>query len=117
MAVTDAQKQSLLFLLKNMKRRRKPILRYIFPTFPVWYYGALAVLLLINFVVYALAPTLLEQSFAITGGAVFVMYARVLFRTRFDEKAEFVRKAKKIGVESHDAGDFYDEHAGAAVLV
>ena len=115
----DAKKEAALsFLLRSYERkRRNPFLRYVLPDFTPAHIGLIALSIVViagGFLVFPEAGGLIFICAAVPAAYV---WWRSSFRTRLDERAEFIRSAERIGVAEIAAGDFYDAHAKKGVLM
>lgn len=122
MTIPKGQEHAMKMLMRSSKSQRKPVERFLWGLILSLAIGAAAsgFLLVLFWLIGILGISLPERAFYLVNAVVaFVASAtifRVMFRTRLDEKSDFVRKATNIGIERHMAEDFYEEHAGSVVL-
>ncbi len=109
---------ALKFLLRaSFRKRRNPFLRYFWldmtPTL-LGIYGLGFVILFGGVVFFSKYVT-----FAVCMALVPFTYVwyKSSFRTRADERREFVEKAETLGVSTSDAEAFYDTHAKPGAFV
>ena len=116
--LSEGKQHALRFQLRALERRRRnPIMRYLFPDWNVKLIALEFVggaMLLGGFVVPApWGPALSLAGLSL--GAI--VWLRASFRTKRDERRDFVARAEKLGVGSIDAEHFYDAHSTSGTLI